>query len=113
LRFHHEPARALFLYDRPLNVRELEKVLETATVLAGHGQILREHLPEAVRNTQSSRAVSLYLAAGDAERKAQLEALLRQHGGNIYSVARAMGKARMQIQRWLARYNIDPRDFKG
>jgi len=95
-------------------VRELEKVLETATVLAGHGQILREHLPEAVRNTQpGSRAASLNLAAGDAERKAQLEALLRQHGGNVSSVARAMGKARMQIQRWLARYNIDPRDFRG
>jgi transcriptional regulator of acetoin/glycerol metabolism len=114
LRFHHEAARALFLYDWPLNVRELEKVLETATVLAGHGQILREHLPEAVRNTQpGSRAASLNLAAGDAERKAQLEALLRQHGGNVSSVARAMGKARMQIQRWLARYNIDPRDFRG
>jgi len=67
-----------------------------------------------VRNTQlGSRVVSSYLPAGDAQRKVQLEALLRQHGGNISSVARAMGKARMQIQRWLARYNIDPRDFKG
>lgn len=113
LQLQDEAARALFLYSWPLNVRELEKAIETAIVLAGNNQISRDHLPEAVRNAQTTpRMPSMNAAPGEAERKAQLEALLREHGGNISSVARAMGKARMQIQRWLARYGIDPRQFR-
>ncbi len=34
--------------------------------------------------------------------------LLAEHQGNISAVARAMGKARMQIQRWIKRYNLKP-----
>ncbi|MBL8910930.1 MAG: helix-turn-helix domain-containing protein, partial [Archangium sp.] len=47
----------------------------------------------------------------DDARKEELVALLKQHGGNVSAVARAMGKARMQIQRWMARYELDPRSF--
>ena len=42
----------------------------------------------------------------------KLIALLREHGGNISAVARAMGKARMQIQRWLKRYRLDPETYR-
>jgi transcriptional regulator with GAF, ATPase, and Fis domain len=38
--------RALMLHDWPLNVRELEKCLGAAVVLAGDGRIEAEHLPE-------------------------------------------------------------------
>ncbi len=41
-----------------------------------------------------------------AARRDQLAALLAEHQGNISAVARAMGKARMQIQRWLKRYGL-------
>jgi transposase-like protein len=34
--------------------------------------------------------------------------LSRDHGGNVTGVARALGKARAQVQRWLRRYRIDP-----
>jgi len=44
----------------------------------------------------------------DYARRAQLVELLQQHAGNISAVARVMGKARMQIQRWLKRYRIMP-----
>jgi hypothetical protein len=30
----------------------------------------------------------------------------------VSEVARRMGKARVQIQRWMARYGIDPAQFK-
>ena len=49
----------------------------------------------------------------DDARRAELIALLEQHGGNVSAVARTMGKARMQIQRWMARYELDPRRFKA
>jgi transcriptional regulator with GAF, ATPase, and Fis domain len=37
---------------------------------------------------------------------------MREHSGNVTAVARAMGKARMQIQRWMKRYAIDARSFR-
>jgi len=30
----------------------------------------------------------------------------------VTAVARAMGKARMQIQRWMKRYDLDPKSFR-
>jgi len=39
-------------------------------------------------------------------------ALMRRHGGHVPVVARAMGKVRMQIQRWLKRYEIDAEAFR-
>ena len=32
--------------------------------------------------------------------------------GNVTAVARAMGKARTQVQRWLRRYRLDPLSFR-
>jgi transcriptional regulator of acetoin/glycerol metabolism len=37
---------------------------------------------------------------------------LRGHQGNISAVARAMGVARMQIHRYLRRYQIDLAQFR-
>jgi transposase-like protein len=39
-------------------------------------------------------------------------ALLGEHGGNLSATARSMGKARVQIRRWLRRYQIDPLQFR-
>jgi transposase-like protein len=51
-------------------------------------------------------------ARHDDERKARLLALLAQHRGRIANVARAMGKARMQVHRWIERYEIDLESFR-
>ena len=104
-------ARALFAYDWPLNVRELEKALETALVLSDSGVIELAHLPPELREPVT-RKKAPPAEEQDEARKAELEALLRQHAGNISAVARSMGKARMQIQRWLARYELDPRTYR-
>ena len=40
------------------------------------------------------------------------DALTRTHG-NVSEVARAMGKTRMQIHRWMKRFNITPESFRG
>ena len=37
---------------------------------------------------------------------------LRAHAGNISAVARAMGKDRKQIQRWVKRFDLDPQNFR-
>jgi len=38
--------------------------------------------------------------------------LLREHAGNVTTVARVMGKARMQAQRWMKQHGIDPASFR-
>jgi DNA-binding NtrC family response regulator len=105
-------ARAIFAYRWPLNVRELEKALETALVLSGTGVIELEHLPPELRDPTIPRRKDSGPEAFDEARKAELVALLTQHSGNVSAVARAMGKARMQIQRWMDRYGLDPRVFR-
>jgi transcriptional regulator of acetoin/glycerol metabolism len=103
-------ARALLRYSFPGNVRELEKCLTTALVLAEDGKIDVDHLPEAVRCALDDAVAAK--REEDEARKADLVSLLREHGGNVTAVATALGKARMQVQRWLKRYEIDPSTFR-
>jgi transcriptional regulator of acetoin/glycerol metabolism len=35
-----------------------------------------------------------------------------RHQGNIAAVGRELGKERMQVHRWLRRYNIDIEDYR-
>ncbi|MGV3622377.1 MAG: sigma 54-interacting transcriptional regulator [Archangium sp.] len=111
VQFSIAAARALFAWDWPRNVRELEKVLDRALVLSGSGPIEPEHLPPELLKPPPKRSSDADPDDVDDGRKTELENLLRQHNGNVSAVARAMGKARMQIQRWLKRYQLDPRDF--
>ena len=39
--------------------------------------------------------------------------LLRQHGGNVTAVGRAMGKAPIQIRRWCRRMQIELSHFRA
>jgi DNA-binding NtrC family response regulator len=110
-------ARALLRYDWPLNVRELETCLTVAATLAGGGRIHFRHLPETVRDGNRAEVWDAD-ASSDAvddqqQRKAELRALLREHQGNITAIARATGWNRVQIHRWLKRFELDPRPFRG
>jgi DNA-binding NtrC family response regulator len=136
VRFALDAARALFLYDWPLNVRELEKSLDTAMALAGTDPIKLTHLPDPLRRVairskppprfdialepppaaepddvppESERP----LTEAELRHKGEISALLREHSGNISAVARALGKARMQVQRWLKRYQLYPDSFRS
>ena len=51
------------------------------------------------------------LPAADLE--AELRRLLRLRAGNVSAVAREMGKARMQIHRWMTQFGIKTADFRG
>ncbi|HUH02922.1 MAG TPA: sigma 54-interacting transcriptional regulator [Kofleriaceae bacterium] len=113
--FESEAARCLFAHDWPLNIRELEQCLRTALVLAGQACIDVEHLPEGVRSPQARDAgqgIPAQLSPEDIETRDSLLAVLRTHRGNISAVARAMGKDRKQIQRWVKRFDLDPTAFR-
>ena len=115
LRVHRKAARAMLRYDWPMNVRELEQCLRAASALAEDGLITAEALPAAV-------AASLGAAdpaeddppdAEDEELRRELLARLADAKGNVSEVARAMGKARQQIQRWIRRFAIDPGAYRA
>ena len=109
-------ARALFAYDWPGNIRELEMALHRAAALAGTGAAIDvAHLPPllaaALEDLNRPRPVSA-LTAADTERRARVVALLTEHRGNVSAVARVFGKARWQIHRWMRDLAIDPADFR-
>jgi transcriptional regulator with AAA-type ATPase domain len=107
--FTSAAARALLLHPWPHNVRELEKCLSTALVFARGGSIGVEHLPADVTTPRNEGPGAVDDAGHGHD---TLVALLREHGGNVTAVARALGKRRTQVQRWLRRLRIDALSFR-
>jgi transcriptional regulator with AAA-type ATPase domain len=113
-----EAARVLYGYRFPLNVRELQSWLATAVALAVDAPIRPEHFPEPLdlgdgdddegREAESPRPLTLE----QLEHRETVVSLLREHRGNVSAIARAAGKARNQIQRWLRRYSLNPNDYR-
>jgi transcriptional regulator with AAA-type ATPase domain len=120
VRFTPDGARALLCHAWPMNVRELEQAIASALPIARGGAIDVMHLPPVVRPAASgappedlSDEASGESSAEDAQLRQELIALLREHGGNVSMVSKAMGKARMQISRWMKRFRIDPNDYRA
>ncbi len=115
--FTRRAARALFAHAWPRNVRELEKCLQAALVLAGSAPIDVDHLPASIVVAPSPSPLATPdeptpLSPEDEARRAELLRLLQAHGGNVTAVARELGKARFQVQRWLKRYTLRPEDYR-
>lgn len=106
--------RALLTFDWPLNVRELDKAIETAVALSEGQRIELEHLPEEVRAHEPPQAKLQDRAPDDEEgRRRELVRLLTAHGGNVSAVARSMGYSRMQVHRWIKQFELDPDGYRG
>jgi transcriptional regulator with PAS, ATPase and Fis domain len=113
LPFVPEAYLALFLHAWRGNVRELEKVVTLAKVLAGEGvpiglphlpvqlSTTLERLPEAapVRRTRPSRD--------------ELATLLGRHGGDVAAAARELGRQRTLVWRWLRENHLRPADYRS
>ena len=115
--FSPDAARTPLLHSWPLNVRELEKCIASAVLLARDRRVELEHLRESLLNAPKPGGpprqgiAAEGLREPDRRLREQLIELLRANGGNVTAVARAMGKARTQVQRWLRRFDIDPGSF--
>ncbi|MFO0679492.1 MAG: sigma 54-interacting transcriptional regulator [Polyangiaceae bacterium] len=112
LSFDPDAVRRFFQYGWPQNVRELEKCLRSAVVLAGAGSRVEiAHLPEPLRKLPKDfarpKSVQKDGAPKDDDVHVRLLAELATHKGNVSAVARSMGKARMQIHRWIRQYDVD------
>jgi hypothetical protein len=111
-KFTREAGRRLLEHAWPGNVRELQHVLSVAVVLADGRVIDVEHFTKTeLEPCVTSKKRSSDPREDEAIRARLLEELQRATG-NVAAVARTMGKARMQVQRWMKRFNIDPRMFR-
>ena len=114
--FDVDTVRLMYRHAWPLNIRELEQCVQTASVLAGNEAIAPDHLPESVRSPQPkpapAPAASPALNPEDTQLRAELVAQLGEHRGNISAISRAMGKDRKQIQRWMKRFQLDAARFR-
>lgn len=120
---------ALLHYDWPHNVRELEACIKRCIALADGPVLGPNLLPDALTEAMSDYGKpGLPGALGPRERRiipgagtpsggapseAELRALLAQHGGNVAAVGRELGKARMQIHRWMKRYGIEVDEYRS
>jgi DNA-binding NtrC family response regulator len=114
LRFEPDAVRALCRHDWPLNVRELEKCLASAVVLARGGPIGLDHVSAAlVARVTPPLDAAAAAKQRRADRRTELLTALQTHRGNVSAVARALGKPRSQVQRWLHDYKLDPAQYRG
>jgi transcriptional regulator with GAF, ATPase, and Fis domain len=115
LSFGARAARELVEHPWRDNVRELEQRLKVSALLA-RGDRIESALGGAdetsARVTPAPKTPPRNLSPQDAALHRELLARMTEHHGNLTQVAQAMGKARRQIQRWIARFGIDAGSFR-
>jgi transcriptional regulator of acetoin/glycerol metabolism len=103
------------LYRWPLNVRELEKVLAAAWALT------EGRRPIATRDLAEALTAPVEAATEEPQRRkspepaptvAELEALLTRHAGDVADVARAMGRQRAAVWRWIKQFGLKPERYR-
>jgi DNA-binding NtrC family response regulator len=112
VRFQREVLRTFYQYDWPRNVRQLKNALRAAVALSPSLELGLEHLPAELRQFAQADAEAESAPAADDPLRAQLVSLLTEHRGNVSAIARALGKARVQIRRWCRRFGLDADAFR-
>jgi DNA-binding NtrC family response regulator len=112
VRFTADAMRALVAHEWGFNVRELVQALARALTLATEGEVGLEHfaLPAPTRGSAPPQASDL--SPEDGALRETLLLQMRRFDGNVTAVAREMGKATMQVYRWMRKLGIDPKKFR-
>ena len=114
-------ARALLLHPWPFNVREIVRLASQLRIRAA-GQtkldleLVREGLERSRRLATPSGGPPPELPDSSRAKppdRAELEELLARHHGVVADVARAVGRSRKQVYRWIQQCDLDPEAFRG
>jgi transcriptional regulator with AAA-type ATPase domain len=114
-----QAGRQLLSADWPWNIRQLGQVLRRGFALA-QGRVLSakqvmDALRSDVRQQENGRPSQPPRSLSEEDALLQKELLMQldRHAGNVTAVAKALGKERMQIHRWMKRFDIEPDAFRG
>jgi DNA-binding NtrC family response regulator len=113
-----EAAWALVRHRWPQNVRELARVLSLAAAMGEGGALGVAQLPPDVARAPTPEEGDVEeeeddASAGDpSPMRAELIAQLERQRGNVTEVARALGKRRAQVYRWLKVLRLDPKLYR-
>lgn len=99
--------RMFMEYSWPGNVRELKSTLEYAFVLADHGHIESDHLPNYVAAPVPGEGKGLEAFSDGDDQKTQLVRALRQAEGNKSEAARILGINRVTVLNRMRKFGID------
>jgi transcriptional regulator with PAS, ATPase and Fis domain len=104
------------LHDWPQNVRELENVIREAMLYSqGQPAIRLEDLPRAVRErvkVDESKQVARRRSPRARPAKAEIEALLERHQGNVAEVARELDRQWAVVRRWILESGLDLEKYR-
>ncbi len=114
-------AEALLLWGWPFNVRELESMVRSFKMLRGETarldlEYLNEAHPEVSRKAGAASAVphtGPEIVVPQRHNRQSLEALLKQHAGNISALANELRTSRSQVYRLLKAANLDAEQFRN
>ncbi|UCG64007.1 MAG: sigma 54-interacting transcriptional regulator [Deltaproteobacteria bacterium] len=104
----------LMEYDFPGNVRELENIIEHATVLCRGRRIESQHLPDylqpalSLKEGETQEPVSSKRIKWDDLERGFLLQVLKDHNWNRQAAARELGIGRQTLWRKVKRLNIHP-----
>jgi sigma-54 dependent transcriptional regulator, acetoin dehydrogenase operon transcriptional activator AcoR len=108
-----DAAEALLVYDWPQNIRELKHAAERINLFGKNLEVVDVgSLPGEIRRLVRE-VTEKPQEEEEAPSKERLEALLREHEGNVAQVARAVGKHRQQLYRWLQKHGLDPAKYRS
>jgi DNA-binding NtrC family response regulator len=106
-----EFAEALVLHDWPLNVRELQNVVQRLVLSRPHDSPWDfTFLPAPLQRPLLQREEGQEDTG--APGRAELKAALEEAEGNVARVAQKFGRDRTQVYRWLRRYQVDPQSYR-
>jgi transcriptional regulator with PAS, ATPase and Fis domain len=105
---------ALCLHDWPQNVRERENVIREAMLYSeGQPAIRLEDLPRAVRERVKIAEGPVHRRSPRARpAKAEIEALLERHQGNVAEVARELDRQWAVVRRWILNSGLDVQKYR-
>lgn len=114
LSFEREAGIGLVHHVWPFNARELFRALSLAYVLRQGGMLTWKHLSEALGPSRDGEPSSSARNPdpGKALRRSVVAAL-DAHNGNVSKAAKALGKSRPQVHRWIRRFDLDVHKFRG
>jgi DNA-binding NtrC family response regulator len=115
--FDPELVDALLRYDWPFNVRELFAVAGELRVRRNGDEPL---LPELIEHrlgghegpSAPASSVGDSSTRIESPSREQFEQLVVDHKGNVRALARATGRSRMQVYRWVEQFGLDLAQFR-